>query len=451
MSSNLKTKNLEILGMTCISCQNRIEKKLRSTKGIKSAVVKYRSQKAEITFDESKINLVQINDIIAALGYEVTKNPQIFKQNHFEKLGFVFIVFALFLLIDHFGLLALLAPTQNAAQNMQYGMLFVIGLITSVHCVAMCGGINLSQTIKREESSQKHFTNSKFESVKPAILYNLGRVISYTGIGFLVGAFGSVFSISTTLQGVLKIIAGVFMLIMGSNMLNLFPFLRRFTPSMPKIFTKKINQGKQNNNSSFVVGLLNGLMPCGPLQAMQIYALSTGNAFAGAFSMFLFSLGTVPLMFTLGALSGILGKKFTKQVLTVGAVLVLVLSLDMLSQGFILSRAGLSMKPQTSVAEDTTKPSEEKDDSNTQIINSKLGFGGYPNITVKAGTPVKWIIEAPQGSINGCNNSIIIPLLNRQFSFNYGKNIIEFTPNEVGTHQYTCWMGMLSGSITVES
>ena len=180
-------------------------------------------------------------------------------------------------------------------------MLFIIGLITSVHCVAMCGGINLSQCIPR--SGQTFTDNSRFSAFRPAFIYNLGRVTSYTIIGFIVGTLGSAFTFSSTLQGILKLIAGILMVIMGINLLGIFPGLRKLNPGMPRIFANKIRDKKYSSTNPLIVGLLNGLMPCGPLQAMQIYALSTGNSWVGALSMFLFSLGTVPLMFGLGALS----------------------------------------------------------------------------------------------------------------------------------------------------
>jgi sulfite exporter TauE/SafE len=86
----------------------------------------------------------------------------------------------------------------------------------------------------------------------------------------------------------------------------------------------------------FIVGLLNGLMPCGPLQAMQLYALSTGSVIMGAASMFVFSAGTVPLMFALGAVNSVLNARFSRVMTTVSAVLVLVLGLAMLTNALAL-------------------------------------------------------------------------------------------------------------------
>ena len=93
------------------------------------------------------------------------------------------------------------------------------------------------------------------------------------------------------------ILAGLLMLGMALRMLGVFKVLRGFSVSLPRFRSG-------GERSSFVVGLLNGLMPCGPLQAMQLYALSRGTFAGGALSMLLFGLGTVPLMFGFGALSG---------------------------------------------------------------------------------------------------------------------------------------------------
>lgn len=232
------------------------------------------------------------------------------------------------------------------------------------------------------------------------------------------------------------------MVIMGMNMLEIFPWLRRLNPRMPKIFAKKIDTEKRRNKSPLIVGLLNGLMPCGPLQAMQIYALSTGNPFAGALSMFLFSLGTVPLMFGVGAVATALGKRFAKKVMTVGAVLVVVLGLSMLTQGWSLSGFRVPFLSSPSVADGNIV-------DGVQVINSSLSPHGYPDITVTAGIPVKWIIDAEKGSINACNRQISIKEYGIEYTFEEGENIIEFDPTDTGTFQYSCWMGMIRATITV--
>jgi sulfite exporter TauE/SafE/copper chaperone CopZ/plastocyanin domain-containing protein len=452
MGSAVRTKKIRIGGMTCISCQNKIEKKLRNTAGIENVEVSYSAGTAVITFDTDIISYKSIVGIIEGLDYEVLTDQEKQGPDGNRAIGILLIIVSLYMLIQQFGLLNLLAPSQLADEKMSYGMLFVIGLVTSVHCVAMCGGINLSQCIPK--SGDAASDKSRFSTFRPTFLYNLGRVISYTAVGFLVGALGSVVTFSNTLQGVLKLAAGVFMVIMGINMLGIFPWLRRLNPRMPQIFARKIDKEKSKSSSPLIVGLLNGLMPCGPLQAMQIYALSTGSPFSGALSMFLFSLGTVPLMFGLGALSSALGKKFTSKVMTVGAVLVVVLGMSMFSQGMSLSGFQVpDLFPNGGnnayAAGDQEKKNDTKIEDGVQIVNSTLSPGRYPNINVQKGIPVKWIIDAPQGSINGCNNRMIIRDLGIEYSFKTGENVIEFTPEKTGKISYSCWMGMIRGSISV--
>lgn len=452
MGSAVRTKKIRIGGMTCISCQNKIEKKLRNTAGIENVEVSYSAGTAVITFDTDIISYKSIVGIIKGLDYEVITDQEKKGPDGNRAIGILLIIVSLYMLIQQFGLLNLLAPSQLADEKMSYGMLFVIGLVTSVHCVAMCGGINLSQCIPK--SGDAASDKSRFSTFRPTFLYNLGRVISYTAVGFLVGALGSVVTFSNTLQGVLKLAAGLFMVIMGINMLGIFPWLRRLNPRMPQIFARKIDKEKSKSSSPLIVGLLNGLMPCGPLQAMQIYALSTGSPFSGALSMFLFSLGTVPLMFGLGALSSALGKKFTSKVMTVGAVLVVVLGMSMFSQGMSLSGFQVpDLFPNGGnnayAAGDQEKKNDTKIEDGVQIVNSTLSPGKYPNINVQKGIPVKWIIDAPQGSINGCNNRMIIRDLGIEYSFKTGENVIEFTPEKTGKISYSCWMGMIRGSISV--
>jgi sulfite exporter TauE/SafE/copper chaperone CopZ len=513
MESKFRTKRLRIGGMTCVSCKNKIERKLRNTAGVESADVSYSAGTAAVVYDADIITLREIEAVIEKLDYQVLHDSGRQESNVSRVVGILAIIVSLYVLLQQFGILNLLVPSRLADTTMTgdglagYGMLFVIGLITSIHCIAMCGGFNLSQCIPQgDQPADRNLTFgakiNRMDTFVPSLLYNLGRVISYTVFGFFAGFVGLLLGGGTEVglpvmaQGILKLVAGVFMVVMGINMLGLFPLLRKLNPRMPRIFARKVGVEKAKNNSPLIVGLLNGLMPCGPLQSMQIVALASGNPFAGAFSMLLFSLGTVPLMLGLGSIVSALGKKFTAKVMTVGAVLVVVLGLAMLSQGGSLSGllppdlllpiivalsavgivSSIPFKKPTHKAISTIAAlsvaviilvswnglnaalvggnGSTADDGiqvvdGKQVINSTLSSGKYPNITVQVGTPVKWVIDAPKGSINGCNNRMFISDYGIEYSFKTGENVIEFTPDKVGTVRYNCWMGMIRGSINV--
>lgn len=447
-------KRLRIGGMTCVNCQNRIERELKGADGIRKVTVSYNTGFADITYDSDFLTLEDITDMIERLDYQVLPETEKTGGNIGKAAELLAVIAAFYVLLQRFGILNLLVPGQLADTKMGYGMLFVIGLITSVHCIAMCGGINLSQCIPRGADGEEN--SGRLVVFLPSFLYNTGRVISYTMIGFLLGAVGMVIGggsgtgISALFQGILKIIAGIFMVIMGVNMLGIFPLLRRFNLRMPKALAAKIGREKAVSRQPLIVGFLNGLMPCGPLQSMQIVALASGNPFVGALSMLLFSLGTVPLMLGLGSLVSALGRKFSRTVMNIGAVLVVVLGLAMLSQGCSLSGLFLPdhfLAPE--IGETDTAAAEAEIAGGVQVVNSTLTPGRYPNITVQAGIPVKWVIDAPAGSINGCNYKMLLREYGLEHEFTEGENIIEFTPTQAGAVQYACWMGMIRGNIFV--
>jgi plastocyanin domain-containing protein len=78
-----------------------------------------------------------------------------------------------------------------------------------------------------------------------------------------------------------------------------------------------------------------------------------------------------------------------------------------------------------------------------------MGAGRYDPITVQQGIPVKWTLNAPNGTLNGCNSSIVIPEYNIQLKLKAGENLIEFTPDKAGTFSFSCWMGMIRSAISV--
>ena len=470
---NISRKRLYIGGMTCVNCQNKIEQVLKKTPGVESAKVSYQKGTADIAFDLDWVTLEELRQVIREAGYEVLLEPAVRKPDFGRTATLLILIFFIYRMLQHSGILNLLVPSELADTGMGYGMLFLIGILTSVHCIAMCGGINLSQCIPRSAGKE----DGRFGAFRSAVLYNLGRVISYTGIGFLLGLAGMLVGetsgagISPFFQGILKMAAGVFMVILGINMLGIFPWLRRFQLQLPRFLVRTVNRKKAGSSQPFVIGLLNGMMPCGPLQSMQIVALASANPFAGALSMLAFSLGTVPLMLGLGSFVAMLGKRFSAKVMETGAVLVVVLGLAMLSQGGNLSGLFYSGMEWNAAGQQVYAASGESgtkvqgadsgingsgiNDSGTtvedgvQIIESTLTGGRYPNITVTAGIPVRWIIQVPKGALNGCNYRMLLNTYGITHTFSEGENIIEFTPEKTGTVPYTCWMGMIRGNIFV--
>ncbi|RII35214.1 heavy metal transport/detoxification protein [Clostridium chromiireducens] len=435
---SVKRDIIKVYDMTCNSCENRVERALKKVDGVINAKASYSAEEVVVEYDSSLCTKEQLKSAIKAAGYSTETS------NNFKYVGFFVIAAAILLIGNSTAGFDMSAKLNNAS----YAVLFIVGVFTSIHCVGMCGGIMLTQSLSKNSIIDEK--QSKFKNLMPSILYNAGRVTSYTIIGGIVGALGSVLSLSLNVKAGLQIVAGIFMIIMGLNMAG-FSVFRKFNIKLPWSSCKIKNKPK----APFLVGVLNGLMPCGPLQTMQLYALGTGSAAAGAISMFLFSLGTVPLMLVFGAISGLLSKGYTKQILKLSGILVVVLGLIMGNRGLAL--AGVGIPNATTLAQSLSGTEANASQTNigkatmengVQVIRMTADNNGYtPNaFYVQKGVPVKWIISGKQ--INSCNNAIVVPSLNIQKTLKSGENEIEFTPQD-GDINFSCWMGMIRGVIKV--
>lgn len=435
---SIKREIIKVYDMTCTSCEGRVERALSKVNGVVNARASYSAQQVTVEYDIEFCTREQLKEAINKAGYS-TKS-----SNNVKFVGIFIIVAAILLLGNSTGGFDMTAKLNGAS----YTVLFIVGMLTSIHCVGMCGGIMLTQSVSKDSTADEK--KSKLHTLLPAFLYNAGRVVSYTIIGGIVGALGSVLSMSLTVKAGLQIFAGVFMVIMGMNMAG-FSLFRKINLRLPWSSCSV----KKKPKTPFLVGMLNGLMPCGPLQTMQLYALGTGSAYKGALSMFLFSLGTVPLMLIFGAVSGILSKGYTKQLLKFSGFLVIVLGIIMGNRGLALAGVGVpnlssitqSLASGTS-AQAAGNVAKATIENGVQVVRITADNRGYtPNgIYVEKNKPVKLIIDGKQ--LNSCNNAIVIPSLNKQITLKSGENVVEFTAGDKDI-SFSCWMGMIRGVIKV--
>lgn len=172
------------------------------------------------------------------------------------------------------------------------------------HCIGMCGGIVLAySTIKIEPKS------SKVSQGVAHLLYSLGRVFTYTLLGAIFGALGGVVTFGNTANGILLIIAGTAMILAGLSLMGKIKFLTLIehsfssSPMYQELFRKILNS--RSNFSFFLLGMLNGLLPCGFVYFFAITAASTASPLYGAIVMAAFGLSTIPAMFSLGFLTSL--------------------------------------------------------------------------------------------------------------------------------------------------
>ena len=139
MDAGIKVKQLKIDGMTCISCQNKIDKKLKTMAGVQKVSVSYSTGIVEITYDTDIISLQDIKVAIESLDYHVVQESGLSSKKIRRAVVIMLVILVMYTLLQYFGILNMLVPSQLADTKMGYGMLFVIGLVTSIHCVAKCG------------------------------------------------------------------------------------------------------------------------------------------------------------------------------------------------------------------------------------------------------------------------------------------------------------------------
>jgi sulfite exporter TauE/SafE len=336
------------------------------------------------------------------------------------------------------------ANMPSLRRDMSFGLLVLVGVLTSFHCVGMCGPLIVGYTAKQAASGH--------ESYGSHLLYGLGKTLSYTAIGGLFGIFGSVIAFTPYTQGMVGLAAGLFLILFGLHMLNVFPALRHFQFKTPQFLLRFVGKEVRKDHNPFVIGLLNGLMIiCGPLQAMYVMAAGTGSGIEGAALLLFFGLGTLPLMLGFGFLTSLLSVNLTPKLLKASGFIVIVLGAIMLNRGLAVTGTGADfhtlvarlsqyLSPVAAVA-----PSCDPDQT---IAMDVLGSGYSPHqFTLRKGVPVKWVINAKE--LNECNKGIVVPQFGLNVTLQQGVQTVEFTPKETGVVPWSCWMGMVPGSFIV--
>lgn len=185
-------------------------------------------------------------------------------------------------------------------------------------------------------------------------------------------------------------------------------------------------------------------MPCGALQTMQLYALGTGSFVLGALSMFVFSLGTVPLMLGFGYISSRLTKNFSNKIFKYSGAFIIILGLSMAQRGFALT--GFNLPMSNIYYQDSSQLAPIVDGYQEVTINaSRSGYSTSSN-AIKGDIPIKLTIKASE--LNSCNSTMYFPDFGQYVDLSQGDVIAEINPNDKDL-SFTCWMGTIRNKITV--
>ncbi len=288
----LHSYTFHVKGMHCNSCVILTESTLKEVQGVLNAKTSLQNNSVEVTGDFGTKTREQVqkelNNTLKPHGYTLTSKIENKAVNWNELLialpiALVFVV--VFLLFQKIGIVNLVDTS-----NIGYGTVFVIGMIASVStCMAVVGGLALSMSANFAKGGDK---------VRPQAMFHLGRLVSFFVLGGVIGALGSVFQISATGMLILGLFVALVLLVLGLNLLDVFPWAKRLQLTVPNGIGKRAYGLKDANHllTPLVVGIVTFFLPCGFTQSMQLYALTTGSFLKGGLTMFVFALGTLPVL-----------------------------------------------------------------------------------------------------------------------------------------------------------
>jgi len=202
------------------------------------------------------------------------------------------------------------------------------------HCIGMCGGIVVAySSIKLGNEPSK-----SYQSIAH-LLYSLGRVTTYTTLGAIFGYLGGVITFNNLTNGLMLIFAGIVMVFAGLSLLGKIKFLTIIEHSFSSSGFYKNSFKKVLNSKSlfsfFLLGMLNGLLPCGFVYFFAIAAASTANALDGAIVMFIFGIATIPAMFGLGFLTSLASaSNFRTMMVNLSSIAVILYGIFTLYNGY---------------------------------------------------------------------------------------------------------------------
>ena len=308
-----ETQELKIRGMICRSCVGEVEALLLHTRGVIRAEVSYLKGQAQLEYDPELVSLSDVQKRLAENGYQSG-------DRGLSGVALDGLCLALTLLLTWL-LLGSSHHSMELGNSAGFGAAFLLGLMTSPHCLGMCGGILLGNCAQNRSPALA------------SLAYNVGRILSYTAIGGIFGALGTVTAYSMSVKSMVFTMVGLAVILIGLNLWGLLPGLGALIASQPSFCQLPTQMQKCFAGRPLLIGLLTGLMPCGSLYAMWLHAVSGGSAAYGAESMLAFALGTAPLLFLFGALGALIPKKWNKYFLKASAVLVTAMGLKMLITG----------------------------------------------------------------------------------------------------------------------
>ena len=348
---------------------------------------------------------------------------------------------------------------------MNLWVIFLTGLtVGGLTCLVVQGGLLASVIALREEESS---TRIGKHALYATTAFLFSKFIAYVLLGFILGAFGGAINIGGRVQTLIQLAAGIYMVLVALNLLNIHPIFRFVIIQPPRFLTRLVrNQSKSKDIfAPALLGAMTIFIPCGTTLAMEALVISSANAFVGATVMAVFILGTMPLFFGIGVVTSFMGEAFKSRFLKLAAVAVIYLGITSINGALVSLDSQFSIQALTEkfpISISIGGPIEEQVDyqtqeatqssqlATTQDAQIEITSSGYQPDYIRVRNGEKATLTLKSVDAYSCASAFRIPSLG--ISRNLGPNgteEISFTPSQTGKIQFNCSMGMYRGVIEV--
>ncbi len=342
---------------------------------------------------------------------------------------------------------------------MDLWLIFLTGLtVGGLTCLAVQGGLLASTIAVREEQDLEEGSRRK-HNLFPILAFLTTKFLAYVTLGFILGAFGSALALSDTARIVMQLLAGVYMIAVALNLLNIHPVFRYAIIQPPRFMMIMVKDTTKSRDlfAPALLGALTVFIPCGTTLAMEAFAISSGSPILGAAILGVFTIGTVPLFFGLGFLTTTLGDAFKLKFFKLSGALVMYLGITTFNSSLVLAGSPITLATirdaipiYIDLSGESTSESLVRNEEGVQVADITVFPTSYTpnNIKVQSGLPVRLNLT-PKGGY-GCTAAFRIPQLG--LSKTLAQNVttpVEFTPTTPGKLTWTCSMGMYSGTIEI--
>jgi sulfite exporter TauE/SafE/copper chaperone CopZ len=448
---SLTTTVVAVAGMTCRTCERRIERHVAQIPGVERVSASAVHGRVDVVTSDA-VSDAALAEAIEAAGYRVGRDRWLSTDRRvwLTALAGVAVVAAIVMVASATGFTEAAAGAGNLAEG---GLVvaLLLGLAAGVStCLALTGGLVLALSAAFAARNGADDDVSIIQRLRPSAVFVTGRIVGFAALGALLGALGASVALPPMVVATLMIAVAVLMTVLGVRLTGLSPRIAAWSPTLPAGIGRRLGADAgavtaYSDTRAAALGVATFFLPCGFTQAVQVYALSTGSPLTAGAIMAVFAIGTAPGLLALGGLPSLVPSGARPALLRVVGVVVLAFALVNATAGLRL--AGVT--PTLSTASGPVAAPVITMEDGVQILRTfQLASGYMPaDASLYAGVPTRWIVESLEAG--SCAVFLQVPSLGLSVTLRPGDNAIDLPPLEPGRIAYSCSMGMYGGSLTV--